>query len=79
MSGTAPNNGVLLSNLPTLTDAGIVGVNDLNRDGNVDLIWRKNSGALFAWMMKGTNRVAEISINSGRPVAGVWKLVSPKN
>ncbi len=79
MSGTIPVTGNLLTNLPRPDSAWkLSGVGDLNQDKRADLIWKKADGRVATWLMNGTNRIGTASINGGRPVAGGWKLVSPK-
>ena len=79
MSGTTPNNGLPLSNLPKLANTTVLGaIGDLNSNGKSDLIWRDLNGRLNLWYMNGTNRTSSTMINGGRPVAAMWKLVGPR-
>jgi len=69
---------VVLSNLPR-TDARVVGVNDLNQDNKLDLIWRHPGGHLSAWWMSGTNTIGSFPINGGQIVSPALKYGAPKN
>ena len=57
MKGTsvASSATVNLGGVPLTPDASwhVVEVSDFNGDGNSDILWRNNSGALAEWLMKG--------------------------
>ena len=50
---------------------------DLNADGYVDLLWRnQQSGALQAWLMRGTALTQPVSLSSAPPMTDAnWKIV----
>jgi hypothetical protein len=77
MSGVALREAVLLTGLP-LTGPGwhVVGLNDFDGDGNLDLLWQHVDGWLALWRMQGLNLV-EASVLMGLPLAGrEWRVVA---
>jgi plastocyanin len=74
----APEAGLLLSHLPRV-NARIVGLNDLNQDGDLDLILRDSQGRFSTWWMNGTNRLGSFPINHGHPVSPALNFAAPRN
>jgi hypothetical protein len=60
-------------------DWEVRGLADLDGDSHTDLVWQdKKSGALAAWLMKGTRRVSAISIPSIGWPAPSWLPQGPQ-
>jgi len=54
-------------------------VMDLNRDGNLDLIWQhQTDGWLNVWFMNGTTRQENRALTPDRLADPKWKIVGPK-
>jgi hypothetical protein len=56
----------------------VVGVDDLNGDGAVDIIWRSTSGALAQWSMDGALVIGSSNITSGGAAVApdlTWNIV----
>ncbi len=60
-SGFATSNGVAVS--PDAT-WHIVQIGDFNGDGNSDILWRNDSGALAEWLMNGTTIMKSLTPTS---------------
>ena len=56
----------------------MVGLADLNQDGQRDLLFQHNvTGDLAVWFMSGTTMQSAQSLNPQNP-GGTWKVVAPK-
>lgn len=64
MNGSTYVSGVTISsNIPG--NYSVVGVADLDRDGNSDVIWQDTAGNLYTWYLNGTNIASTVQIASG--------------
>ncbi len=52
----------------------IVGTHDFDLDGNVDILWQRNDGALQIWLMNGTNFLRSKLIVSAPSPSPAWRV-----
>ena len=52
------------------------GAADFDRDGQSDLVFQTSTGAMSAWLMKGTNWVKDVLFHEGASAGLGWKAVS---
>jgi hypothetical protein len=64
------NGGNPISNVWSLA-----GTADINKDGNVDILWRHTDGRLLVWYMNGTTISGSAWLNNGNPISNVWSVV----
>jgi hypothetical protein len=68
--------GYLNNGQPIDTNWKIVGVFDINSDGNPDLIWQNYStGQLIYWLMNGVTMQSWGYLNNGQAIDTNWKIV----
>lgn len=63
--GAALNNGSI-----------IVGADDFNRDGQLDILLQGAGRGMAAWLMIGTEQVGSAPLRNGEPMAGGWRGVA---
>jgi subtilisin len=70
LSSTPLNAG---KSIPTAWS--VAGVGDLNKDGNVDILWHNADGRVLVWLMNGVNFIGSAWLNNGNPVNTAWSAV----
>ena len=76
-------NGTSLATLATVTPGGvsdtnwkIVGVRDLNGDGQPDILWQHQAtGSLSVWLMNGTSLATLATVTPGVVSDTNWKTM----
>ena len=56
----------------------VVGLCDLNRDGQVDLVLEHATGYVAAQFLDQTNSLGRIFLCNGLPINPAWRIVAPK-
>ncbi|MDB6026462.1 MAG: 3-carboxymuconate cyclase [Verrucomicrobiales bacterium] len=78
MSGTKFIEGTnLLDGQAAASGWRILGVNDYNFDGQIDLLWENINGDLIVWLMTGITHDSGFYL-LGVPPQSSWKVVGPK-
>lgn len=76
MDGTTFLSGQTLSNAPAVGSAwGVCAVDDFNKDGSADILFRHLDGYLQIWIMNGTSFVSRSLLLGGAPVPTGWRVV----
>jgi hypothetical protein len=79
MQGLTMVNAALLQNLPLAgREWRVAAVEDLNGDGQPDLLWQHQSGALAIWRMQGL-QLGQAVMVQGAPIPGAhWHVVGTR-
>jgi serralysin len=87
MNGSVLNasSALTFQNAPITPDASwhIIEIGDFNGDGNSDIMWRNDSGAMAEWLMNGSQIVASVTPSSNglnpKPDASWASQANPTN
>ena len=70
-TGIAP----LRNGRPAAFGSRIVGTQDFDLDGNVDILWQRGDGALQIWFMNGTNFLRSELIAPAPALGNAWQVI----
>ncbi|MBA4148560.1 MAG: S8 family serine peptidase [Verrucomicrobia bacterium] len=75
MDGTQLTSSVLVRNgTPIGQGWRSLGIGDFNGDGNKDILFQRDTGALAVWLLDSTDYVGTVSLRNGHPAGNGWRV-----
>ncbi len=78
MDGVNFVRSTVLPSVPRDKTWKVVGLGDFNRDGQMDFLIRKNTGAVGIWFMRASQFIGFSRVQKGVPISMNWQVVGPK-